>query len=75
MGGEKVLIGTLQQLVEHVFILDNKKIAVDADVEDLLGEMFVISGPAMLVEEYVKDQNVWERAAWPASRLRSYVEH
>lgn len=52
------LIEEIQQLVEHVFILDNKKIAVDADVEDLLGEMFVISGPAMLVEEYVKDQNV-----------------
>lgn len=52
------LIEEIQQLVEHVFILDNEKIAVDADVEDLLGEMFVISGPAMLVEEYVKDQNV-----------------
>ena len=52
------LIEEIQQLVEHVFILDNEKITVDADVDDLLAEMFVISGPAMLVEEYTKDQNV-----------------
>lgn len=52
------LIEEIQQLVEHIFILDNEKITVDADVDDLLAEMFVISGPAMLVEEYVKDQNV-----------------
>lgn len=52
------LIEEIQHLVEHIFILDNEKITVDADVDDLLAEMFVISGPAMLVEEYVKDQNV-----------------
>lgn len=52
------LIEEVQQLVEHVFILDQTALLVDEDVEDLLAKMFAINGPAMLVDEYVKGQNV-----------------
>lgn len=46
------LIDEIQQLVEHVVILDQHQIVADADVEEMLNKAYVISGPEDLVDQY-----------------------
>lgn len=46
------LIEEIQQLVEHVIILDKHRIVEDEDVQQMLAKAYAISGPAKLVDQY-----------------------
>ena len=46
------LIDEIQQLVEHVILIDRHRVLEDADVQDLLDRAYDISGPAKLVDQY-----------------------
>ena len=46
------LIEEIQQLVEHVLILDKHQIIINDDLDDLLAKAHAISGPAKLVDDY-----------------------
>lgn len=46
------LIEEIQQLVEHVIIIDHAQLVEDADVQDLLAKAYAISGPVKLVDQY-----------------------
>lgn len=52
------LIDEIQQLVEHVVLIDNHRVIEDADVQDLLDRAYEISGPAKLVDQYTDGLNV-----------------
>ena len=52
------LIEEIQQLVEHVIIINDHKIIEDADVESLLNKAYAISGPADDVNAYANGLNV-----------------
>lgn len=47
------LIDEIQQLVEHVILLDNHHILQNTSVEELLNKAYEVAGPAKLVDEYV----------------------
>ena len=52
------LIDEIQQLVEHVILIDHHRVLEDADVQDLLDRAYYISGPAKLVDQYTEGLNV-----------------
>lgn len=52
------LIDEIQQLVEHVILIDRHRVLEDADVQDLLDRAYDISGPAKLVDQYTEGLNV-----------------
>lgn len=52
------LIDEIQQLVEHVILIDRHRVLEDADVQDLLDRAYEISGPAKLVDQYTEGLNV-----------------
>ena len=52
------LIDEIQQLVEHVILIDRHRVLEDADVQDLLDRVYDISGPAKLVDQYTEGLNV-----------------
>lgn len=52
------LIDEIQQLVEHVILIDRHRVLEDADVQDLLDRTYDISGPAKLVDQYTEGLNV-----------------
>lgn len=52
------LIEEIQQLVEHVVIIDHHKLVVDEDVQSLLARAYQVSGPAALVDQYTADLRV-----------------
>lgn len=47
------LIDEIQQLVEHVLVLDDHRIIEEGDVDEMLGRAYAISGPAKDVDQYV----------------------
>lgn len=47
------LIDEIQQLVEHVILLDDQHILQDTPVEELLDKAYEVSGPAKFVDEYI----------------------
>ena len=52
------LIDEIQQLVEHVILIDRHRVLEDADIQDLLDRAYDISGPAKLVDQYTEGLNV-----------------
>ena len=52
------LIDEIQQLVEHVILIDRHRVLEDADVQDLLDRAYDIAGPAKLVDQYTEGLNV-----------------
>ncbi len=46
------LIEEIQQLVEHVLIMDQHHIIINEDTESLLAKAYAISGPEKMVDEY-----------------------
>lgn len=52
------LIDEIQQLVEHVILVDRHQVLEDTDVQDLLDRAYDISGPAKLVDQYTEGLNV-----------------
>lgn len=52
------LIDEIQQLVEHVILIDRHRVLEDADVQDLLDRAYDISGPAKLVDQYTEGLNI-----------------
>lgn len=52
------LIEEIDQLVEHVLILDEGKIIVDDTTEHLLDQSFLVSGPQTAVDTYTQDLKV-----------------
>lgn len=56
------LIDEIQQLVEHVILIDQHRVLEDADVQELLDRAYEISGPAKLVDQYTAGLNVLSTA-------------
>ena len=52
------LIDEIQQLVEHVILIDHHRVLEDANVQSLLDLAYDISGPAKLVDQYTEGLNV-----------------
>ena len=52
------LIDEIQQLVEHVILIDRHRVPEDAVFLDLLYRAYDISGPAKLVDQYTEGLNV-----------------
>lgn len=52
------LIGEIDQLVEHVLVLDDGRIIVDQSTEALLDQCFLVSGPVKVVDEYTHNLRV-----------------
>lgn len=52
------LIEEIDQLVEHVLILDEERIIADDTTEHLLDQSFLVSGPQKAVDTYTKDLHV-----------------
>ena len=52
------LIDEIQQLVEHVILIDRHQVLEDTEVQDLLDRAYDISGPAKLVDQYTEGLNV-----------------
>ena len=52
------LIDEIQQLVEHVILIDRHQVLEDTDVQDLLDRAYDISGLAKLVDQYTEGLNV-----------------
>lgn len=52
------LIEEVQQLVEHVIIIDQAKVVVDDDVQSLLARAHTVSGPADQVDKYTAGYRV-----------------
>ena len=52
------LIDEIQQLVEHVILIDRHQVLEDTNVQDLLDRAYDISGPAKLVDQYTEGLNV-----------------
>lgn len=46
------LIDEIQQVVEHVVIIDHHRLIEEGDVQEMLAKAYAISGPAKLVDEY-----------------------
>lgn len=55
------IINEVQNLVEHVFILNNHQLIVDEDVDTLLANAYAISGPAPAVDEYTQEMKVLDQ--------------
>jgi ABC-2 type transport system ATP-binding protein len=52
------LIEEIQQLVEHVVIIDQQKVIIDSDVQKLLDQAHTVTGPAKLVDQYTNGLRV-----------------
>ncbi|WP_311407864.1 ABC transporter ATP-binding protein [Liquorilactobacillus uvarum] len=52
------LIEEIANSLEHVFVIRDGKVIVDGDVEDVLENAYLISGPAKEVEQYTVGLNV-----------------
>ncbi|WP_242337128.1 ABC transporter ATP-binding protein [Limosilactobacillus urinaemulieris] len=52
------LIDEIQQLVEHVILIDHHRVLEDDNVQSLLDRAYDISGPAKLVDQYTEGLNV-----------------
>lgn len=52
------LIDEIQQLVEHVILIDHHQVLEDDNVQSLLDRAYDISGPAKLVDQYTEGLNV-----------------
>ena len=54
----RTIVDEIQQLVEHVILIDRHQVLEDTDVQDLLDRAYDISGPAKLVDQYTEGLNV-----------------
>jgi ABC-2 type transport system ATP-binding protein len=54
------LIDEVADLLEHVFVIDQGRITLDANTEDLRGSAVVIEGPAEALDQAVSDFEVLE---------------
>lgn len=52
------LIEEIEQMIEHVIILDRTKIIVDSPLDDLMQKAYAISGPAQEVDDYISGLNI-----------------
>ena len=50
------IIEEVSEILEKVIIIKDGKILGDKEVESLLGEAYLVSGPSEKVEEYIKDK-------------------
>lgn len=57
------LIDEVSQMLEHVFLIDNGRIILDEDVEELRGRAYSISGLKSKVETFLSGKNVLSRDA------------
>lgn len=57
------LIDEVSNLLEHVIVIDNGKIIIDQDSEDLRGVAYNVSGLAAQVEGFIKGKEVIQREA------------
>lgn len=69
------LISEIQRLVEHVLILDQHQIVVDADLDELLAKAYAISGPAKLVDDYASGLRVLQTEDLGNIRTAYVLDH
>lgn len=50
------IIEEVSEILEKVIIIKNGKVLGDKEVESLLGEAYLVSGPSEKVEKYIKDK-------------------
>lgn len=55
------LIDEVSQMLEHIFLIDNGRIILDEDVEDLRGRAYSLSGLKSKVETFLSGKNVLSR--------------
>ena len=55
------LIDEMADLLEHVVMLDQGRVALDAPAEEIRGRAMTVSGPATAVDEFVAGGPVWHR--------------
>ncbi|MDV7693452.1 multidrug ABC transporter ATP-binding protein [Pediococcus parvulus] len=52
------IIEEIANMIEHVFVIENGKILVDDDVDHMLSQAYVITGPGETVDQYTVGLNV-----------------
>ncbi|MCT4397961.1 ATP-binding cassette domain-containing protein [Pediococcus ethanolidurans] len=52
------MIEEIANMIEHVFVLENGKILVDDDVDHMLSQAYVITGPGEIVDQYTEGLNI-----------------
>lgn len=55
------LIDEVSKLLEHVIVIDNGKLIIDEDADDLRGRAFTVVGPASKVDSFATGQNTIHR--------------
>ncbi|MFS0838623.1 ABC transporter ATP-binding protein [Paenibacillus sp. 1P03SA] len=55
------LIDEVSRLLEHVLVIDNGKLILDAETEELRGMAYTVIGPASSVESFVQGKEVIHR--------------
>ncbi|OAB26071.1 ABC transporter ATP-binding protein [Paenibacillus macquariensis subsp. defensor] len=55
------LIDEVSQMLEHVMVIDNGKLIIDEDADELRGLAFTVVGPATSVESFIVGRNVIDR--------------
>ncbi|WP_438349058.1 ABC transporter ATP-binding protein [Paenibacillus sp. FA6] len=55
------LIDEVSQILEHVMVIDNGRIIIDEDADELRGLAFTVVGPTTSVENFVARRNVIDR--------------
>jgi ABC-2 type transport system ATP-binding protein len=55
------LIDEAANLLERVVMIDDGRIVLDADVDDIRGSASTVSGPLAAVEEFVDGRRTWDR--------------
>ncbi|MEC0093524.1 ABC transporter ATP-binding protein [Paenibacillus macquariensis] len=55
------LIDEVSQMLEHVMVIDNGKLIIDEDADELRGSAFTVVGPATSVESFIVGRNVIDR--------------
>lgn len=69
------LISEIQQLIEHVLILDQHRILIDESLEELLAKAYAVSGPAKMVDAYTAGLNVLQTTDLGNIRTNYVLDH
>ncbi|MGZ9586543.1 ABC transporter ATP-binding protein [Paenibacillus marinisediminis] len=60
------LIDEVSQLLEHVLVIDNGKLIMDEDADDLRGKAYTVVGPASKVDSFTAGKEVINRSPYGA---------
>lgn len=69
------LIDEIQQLVEHVVVLNDHHVIEDADVDEMLSRAFAVTGPAKDVDQYVAGLRVLSSESLGKTKTAYVYDH